>query len=75
MNSELESYYHSSSPQRNLDKQIRPIIQQLHESNINSLHQLKLRLQHLPSDHEEDPFSKTLPVFMHPINTISKFYS
>lgn len=75
MNSELESYYHHASPQRALDKQIRPIIQHLHDSNINSLHQLKARLQQIPSEQSEGLFSKTLPVFVHPANTLSKFYS
>ena len=74
MNSQLENFYHSSSPQRVLDRQLKPIIQHLQDSNINSLHQLKIRLQQLPSDDPSD-LAKTLPVFSHPQSTLEKFRS
>jgi hypothetical protein len=75
MNYELESYYHSASPQRILDKQINPLIQHLQTSNINSLHQLKMRLQQLSLKEDPPVFTKTLPVFTNPSSTIEKFYS
>jgi hypothetical protein len=75
MNAELISYYRYASAQRALDEKVLPIIQQLQNTNINSFHQLRIKMQKLPQRDSLLDFNQTTTVFFRPNSTIPKFYS